>query len=163
FQGNGIAAGPVQRLLMDPINLVTTGYVQDNKQKNDNHEAGYAFGGPFIKNRLDFFSAASPRFQSRELTYLTTDNQRVNLTQDATLWQAYNKVSADVTHNLRVNASYYWSPFHADGAFPAYNFYGNGRTDTAVTLLANQTQGYFNPQSNYGADLSYTITPTTLF
>jgi hypothetical protein len=165
YQGNGISAGPVKRLLMDPNNLITTGFVQDNKQKNDIHEPGYSFGGPFIKNRLYFFSAASPRFQSRDFLYLTTDVplQRATLKQDATFWQAYNKISADITHNLRVNASYYWSPFHAEGRIPAYSLYGNQATSTAAALRPNQDQGYFNPQSNYGADVSYTVTPTTLF
>jgi hypothetical protein len=163
FQGNGIAAGPVKRLLMDPSNLITTGYVQDNKQKNDFHEAGYSLGGYFIKNKLYFFSAASPRFQSRDLKYITSDSQNVTLHQDQTFWQAYNKASADITSKLRLNVSYYWSPFHGEGGLPAYGVYGNQTTSTAASLLPNQTQGYFNPQSNYGADLSYTINPTSFF
>ena len=165
FRGSGIAAGPVPRLLMDPKDLVTVTNVQDNKQKNDIHEPGYALGGYFIRNRLYFFSAASPQFQSRDILYLTADAQpqRVTLHQDQTFWQAYNKISADVTHNIRVNVSHYWSPFHGEGRLPGYTVYGNQTTSTAAGLLPNQTQGYFNPQSNYGADISYTINPTTLF
>ena len=162
FQGSGIAAGPVKRLLMDPSNLVTTGYVQDNKQKDSTHEAGYSLGGYFIKNRIYFFSAASPQWRSRDFLYQTSDNQRVTLTQDRTNWQAYNKISADLTQKIRLNVSHYWSPFHAEGRIPAYGVYGNQTTSTAAGLRPNQDQGFFNPQSNYGADVNYTISPTTL-
>jgi hypothetical protein len=162
FQGNGIAAGPVHRLLMDPKNLITVTYQQDNKQKNDQHEAGNSQGGYLIKNKIFFFSAASPRWQSRSLLYNTSDNQQVTLYQDATFWQAYNKVSADITSRLRVNAGFYWSPFHGMGQLPAYDGYGTYSTKTKAALLPNQTQGYFNPQSNYSGDISYNISPTSL-
>ena len=162
FLGSGIAAGPVQRLLMDPVNLITTGYVQDNKQKNTTHEIGYSLGGYFIKNRLYFFSAASPRFQSVDRKYLTSDNQVSSLHQDQTFWQSYNKVSFDITNKLRFNAGFYWSPFHGQGALPAYSVYGNQTTSNVAALQANAVRGYFNPQTNYNADLTYTVTPTTL-
>jgi hypothetical protein len=163
FLGNGIAAGPVPRLLMDPKDLITVTDQQDHKQKNDQHEAGYSLGGYLIKNKIFFFSAASPRFQSRDQLYLTSDNQSVTLHQDQTFYQAYNKISADITSRLRVNASYYWSPFHGEGGLPSYNGYGNYSTNTKAGLLPNQNRGYFNPQSNYSADVTYNITPTTLF
>ena len=136
--------------------------MQDNKQKNNQNEAGYSLGGYFIKNKLYFFSAASPRWQNRELKYQSSNNQVVNLTQDQKFWQAYNKVSADITTKLRANVSYYWSPFSGQGRLPGYNTYANSSTNTASSLRANQIQGYFNPQSNYGADVSYTLSPTTL-
>jgi hypothetical protein len=162
FQGNGISAGPVKRLLMDPKDLVTTTYVQDNKQKNSTHEPGYSLGGYFIKNKLYFFSAASPRWQDRSLKYLTADNQDLTLTQSQSFLQAYNKISADITSKLRVNVSYYWSPFHGEGALLAYSGYGNQTTNTKAAMLPNQNRGYFNPQSNYSADVAYVISPTSV-
>jgi hypothetical protein len=162
FLGSGIAAGPVNRLLMNPTDLLTTGYVQDNKQKNTTHEIGYSLGGYLVKNRVYFFSAASPRFQDRDIKYLTSDNQAVTLHQDQNFWQAYNKVSADITSKVRFNAAFYWSPFNAQGALPAYSLNGNQTTNTAAAIQANQVRGYFNPQTNYNADVTYTINPTTL-
>ena len=162
FTGNGISAGPVQRLLMDPKDQLTVTYQQDNKQKNDQHEAGYSLGGYLIKNKIFFFSAASPRFQSRDVKYLTSDSQTVTLHQDQTFYQAYNKISADITSRLRVNAGYYWSPFHGEGNLPGYDGYANYSTSTKAGLLPNQNLGYFNPQSNYSADVSYNISPTSL-
>jgi hypothetical protein len=162
FRGAGISAGPVQRLLMDPTDLLTTGYVQDNKQKNTIHEPGYALGGYLKKNRVYFFSAASPRFQDVDRRYLSSDNQVVNLNQNQKFWQAYNKVSADITSKLRFNAGFYWSPFSSQGALPAYNKYGNQSTNSAASLNANQVRGYFNPQTAYNADLTYIANATTL-
>ncbi len=166
FRGNGISAGPVHRLFMNPNDLVTVTYQQDNKQHNSTHEAGYSLGGyiPGIKGKkVTFFSAASPQFQSRDQLYLSSDNQNIALHQDTTFWQAYNKVSADITDKLRANASFYWSPNHQEGAIPSYTGTGNRSTSSASSLLANQIRGTFSPQSNYNADINYTVTPTSLF
>ncbi len=162
YTGNGIAAGPVKRLLMNPVDLVTTGYVQDNKQKSTTNEIGYALGGYFIKNRVYFFSAASPRFGDSDRKYLTADNQTVSLHADTRTWQAYNKLSADITSKLRLNAAFYWSPFSQAGILAGYSNAGNQSTSTASALLANQARGFFNPQSNYNGDVTYTVNPTTL-
>src|SRR5262245_3311880 len=89
FAGNGISAAPVKRLLMDPNDLKTVTYQQDFKNPSTSHEAGYSFGGPFVKNRVYFFSAASPRFQDDTRSYRSTDNQIVTLTRDQNFWQAY--------------------------------------------------------------------------
>jgi Carboxypeptidase regulatory-like domain/TonB-dependent Receptor Plug Domain len=159
---NALAAGPVKRLLMNPTDLLTTGYVQDNKQHNRTNEIGYALGGYFIKNRLYFFSAASPRFEDRIQKYLTSDNQTTTLHRDQRFWQAYNKVSADITSKLRFNAGFYWSPFSAQGALLAYSKNGNESTSSKASVDANQIRGFFNPQVNYNADVTYTVNPTTL-
>ncbi len=81
YAGNGINAGPVKRLLMDPNDLVTVTYEQDKKQKPNQNEFGYSLGGYFIKNKLYFFSAASPRWVKSERLYLTSDNKSQSLTQ----------------------------------------------------------------------------------
>jgi hypothetical protein len=162
FWGSPLNAGPPKRLFMDPVDLKTVTYQQDFKNPSNWHEPGYSFGGPFIKNRLYFFSAASPQFNDRELTYVTADNQRVTLTRDTTNWQAYNKLSVDIFHNLRANASFLWTPQSVEGALPAFNGYGNGTTNTAASLRPNQGRGTFSPQSNYNASIDWTVTPTTL-
>jgi hypothetical protein len=162
FFGSRLNAGPTERLFMDPVDLKTVTYQQDHKNPSTWHEPGYSFGGPLIKNRLYFFSAASPQFNDREVTYLTADRQRVTLNQETRNWQAYNKLSVDIFRNLRANASFLWSPRSTDGALPAFNAYGNGTTNTAASLLPNQNRGTFSPQSNYNASIDYTATPTTL-
>ena len=86
--------------LMDPNNLLTISYVQDNKGINNNHEVGYSVGGRIIKDKLFFFSAASPQFQRREIPYFTTDKPtHVCEHSDATYMQAYNKLSLHAARN----------------------------------------------------------------
>jgi hypothetical protein len=162
FYGSPLNAGPPQRLFMDPVDITTVTYQQDFKNPNKWHEPGYSFGGPILKNRLYFFSAASPQFNKRENTYLTSDNQRVTLTRDITNWQAYNKLNWDILRNLRANAAFLWTPSHSEGAIPGFSGYGNATTNTAASLLPNQNRGTFSPQSNYNASIDWTATPTTL-
>src|SRR5262249_49354824 len=56
YSGNSISAGPVQRLLLNPLDDKTVSYAQDHKNPSNNHEVGYSLGGYFVKNKLFFFS-----------------------------------------------------------------------------------------------------------
>ena len=162
FAGSKLTAAPSQRMLMDPKGLLNISMINDAKQPSSQHEAGYSLGGYFIKNRLYFFSAASPRWVGEKRLILATDNTPVNLTRDTQYWMAYNKVSADVTRNIRATVGYLWTPTSAQGALPGYNYGANQSTSGATSLQANQVQGYFSPQSNYNASVDWTISPTTL-
>jgi len=163
LSGSPLNAAPPKRMLMDPSDLMTVGYINDNKNKSDRHEAGYSLGGYFIKKRLYFFSAASPSFVAASRDYLAgTTKTPMTLYSDNTYWQAYNKISADITQKLRFTAAYLWSPSHQEGVFAAYNGYSNSYTSSAATLQANQVRGMFNPQSNYNASIDWTISPTTM-
>jgi hypothetical protein len=162
YFGNALNAGAPKRLLMDPSDLLTVTYQQDYKFPLNNHEAGYSFGGPFIKNKLYFFSSASPRFQQANADFFTSDKKLVNIHQDQQFWQAYNKVSFDPFSNLRINAAFLWTPTARQGIIPAFSGYANNSTSNAASVLANQNRGTFSPQSNYNADINWTVTPTTL-
>jgi hypothetical protein len=162
FFGDKLNAGAPKRLFMDPSDQVTVTYQQDYKFPLQNHEAGYSLGGPFIKNKLYFFSAASPRFQKAEIDIWSSDNQLVHINQDQQFWQAYNKVSFDPWQNLRINAAFLWSPTSRQGIIPAYTGYANRSTSNAASLRVNQGRGTFSPQSNYNTQIDWTATPTTL-
>ncbi len=163
FSGNAISAGPVQRLLLNPADNKTVSFVQDHKDPSKNNEVGYSFGGPLIKNKLFFFSAASPRFTDRTNNYLAnsgTSPFSINRTQ--TFWQAFNKVTFEPTSRLRGSVSWQWSPTKSTGSLPAYDFQGNGTTSSLAALAPRAGIGFFAPQSNYGASLDYTVSPTML-
>ena len=160
FTGNPISAGAPKRMLMDPNNLLTISYIQDYNFDRKGHEAGYSLGGYFIKNRVYFFSAASPQFIEESRKYYSVDWQPVTLTRSTRYWQAYNKVSADITHSLRATAGYLWSPSSGQGTLPATNGYGNQVTSSVSSIQANQIIGYFSPQANYNVNLDWTISPT---
>lgn len=161
FSGNAISAGQVQRLLMDPNDLKTVTYQQDYKNPVSTHEVGYSLGGYFLKNRLYFFSAASPSFRTRERDYIATDGM-AHLKEDSKSWQAYNKVSVDITRSMRASIGYLWSPSSAEGVIAAFDGYGNQRLATVAGIEANQVRGYFSPQANYNANLDWALSPTSL-
>ncbi len=165
LSGNALSAAPRQRLLLSPSDDTTTKYWQDAKQKDRRQEVGYSLGGYFIKNKLYFFSAASPRWTRRTNNYkFTNGREDDSISQKALSNQVFNKVGFDITKNLRGSIHHLWTPTAATGIFPGYN--GEGPNFTTSSKAANQTrktQGFFQPQANYGAQLDWMATPTTLF
>jgi hypothetical protein len=165
FSGSALNAGPPKRLLMDASDLTTVSYVQDWKNPSKTHEIGYALGGRFIRNKLFFFSAASPQYNKRRDYRLMSGDaipQMVTLKSDTTFMQAYNKVSFTPFSRLTGSFGWLWSPSHQEGILPAQSNYGNQSTSTAASLLVNQGRGYFAPQSTYSGNIDISMTPTTL-
>ena len=163
YSGNAISAGPVQRLLLNPADNKTVSYVQDHKYPSNSNEVGYALGGRFIKDKLFFFSAASPRFVHSENTYLADSGVNpATIKQDQTYWQVFNKISFEPAARVRGSVFWLWSPTKSTGSLPAYDFFGNGITSSTAALAPRANIGYFAPQSNYGGNLDFTLTPTTL-
>src|SRR5205085_6312154 len=66
--------------------------------------------------------------------------------------------------NLRGNAFFLWTPTQSTGRLPGYNGEcPNCNTTSKAASQVNREIGYFAPQTNYGTDLTWMITPTTLF
>ena len=163
YYGNGISAGPVKRLLLDPSTEATASFVQDDKQKDNNHEVGGSLGGYFIKDKLWFFTSASPNFRRRSNDYkFSGGTEPATLKAEETYWQLFNKLSYSPTQRLRTNFSWLWSPAKAEGRLPAYNNVANAVTSTLASNAVYQQVGYFQPQNNYSGQIDYTITPTSL-
>lgn len=164
MSGNGLNASPVQRLLLSPTDQITTRYHQDVKQKNNTNEIGYALGGYLIKDRLYFFSAASPRFGRRTNDYkFSNGTEPGSIDQKSLSNLAFEKLSFDITKSLRGNMFFLWTPTASTGRLPGYN--GEGPNFTTSSLAANQVNkgiGYFAPQTNYGLDLTWMASPTTV-
>lgn len=162
--GNMLNAGPRRRLLQSPTNDTTVAYYRDAKQKNDVHEIGYSLGGYFLKNHLYFFSAASPRFIRRTNDYMFSNGtESGSINQEATQHMLFEKVSFDIGKNLRGSVHWLWTPTKSTGTLPGYN--GECPNCLTSSLSANgirANQGYFAPQSNYGAQLDWVMSPTSL-
>jgi len=162
--GNSLNASPVQRLLLSPSDQRTTKYHQDVKQKNDINEVGYTLGGYLIKNRVYFFSAASPRFGRRTNDYKFANGATDSINQKSLTNLAFEKLSFDITKNLRGNAFFLWTPTASTGRLPGYNGEcANCNTTSLAAAQVNKGIGYFAPKTNYGIDLTWMATPTTLF
>ncbi|HET8546478.1 MAG TPA: TonB-dependent receptor [Bryobacteraceae bacterium] len=161
YGGNRMSAGPVKRLLLDPTDEKTVSYVQDHKNQNDNHEPGFSLGGPFIRNKLYFFSAASPRWQRTENTYLLDDGTDT-VKRERTFHMLFNKLNWDPTSRVRTNFTWLWTPTRSAGRLPAYDFTGNRLTLDQAALQPYKSQGFFQPQSSYTGQVDVTLTSTTL-
>jgi hypothetical protein len=164
LSGNKLSAAPVNRLLLSPTDDVSTKYWQDKKQKLDRHEMGYALGGYLVKDRVYFFSAASPRWGRDTFQYGFSNGRdndsinRKNLGQ-----QVFEKVSADITRNLRASAHILWTPLSSTGSLPGYNGEcPNCLTSSAAANQVRKSIGFFQPQTNYGGTLDWVASPTTL-
>lgn len=165
LSGNKLNASPVQRLLQSPTDQITVKYWQDEKQKADTQEVGYTLGGYLVKNRLYFFSAANPQFNRDERNYKFSNGREPGTFSRKSLNNfAYEKLSYDISRNLRGSTFFYWTPTATTGRLVGYN--GECPNCTTSSLAANQVNrniGNFIPQTNYGSDLTWVATPTTLF
>ncbi|MFN0106431.1 MAG: carboxypeptidase regulatory-like domain-containing protein [Bryobacteraceae bacterium] len=161
--GNKLGAGPVQRLLLDPIDDRTVSYVQDSKFKNDTHEFGGSLGGYLIKNKLFFYTAISPQFQRSSFDFLFKNGAEPDTIDRKRLFMnAFNKLSFDPTNRIRTNFSWLYSPFYSEGTLPAFDSYANSVSADRASNQANKTRGFTNPQASYSGDINIQLSNTSL-
>ncbi len=102
YSGNAISAAPVLRLFADPVSEKVAKHFQDTKQTDNSHEIGGSLGGYFIKNKLYFFTAFSPRWRDREGTYKYSNGAETATNhRDNTYHQMFNKLSWDPVSRIR--------------------------------------------------------------
>lgn len=134
YSGNGLGASPVLRLQADPVTEKLAKHIQDTKFPDNNHEIGGSLGGYFIKNKLYFFSALSPRFRRQSGTYKFGNGVSTSdVYRDSTFHQMFNKLSWDPVSRVRTNFSWLWSPTKVKGFIPRPNAYAADTTTLPLT------------------------------
>jgi hypothetical protein len=126
---------------------------------------GYSLSGYFIKNRLYFFSAASPRWNRDSRDYNFSNGKEPDTFKRKSVNNLlFEKLSYDITKNLRGSMFWFWTPTSSTGRLAGYNGEcPNCSTASRAASQVNRNIGYFAPQANYGSDLTWMATPTTLF
>jgi len=165
YFGNAISAGPVPRLFLANQFSATANnpsYQQDYKPQNDTHEFGGSLGGPILKDKLFFFSSYSPQIQRRSQDYNFNDGSRDTIASQSNTQQLFNKVTYTPVQKLHVNANWLWTPTRTTGTPPAYDSVGNALLSSRSSVQVNKTRGWTQPQSNYSAQIDWTLSPTAM-
>jgi outer membrane receptor protein involved in Fe transport len=158
YIGNALSAGPVKRLVLDPVDFQTVGYFDDDKPVNNQNEFGGSLGGPIVRNRLFFFGSLSPRVVRRTNEYMFSNGTEPgSIHQDQTAWQGFGKVTY-AAGRVNANASVLMTPTRSEGRLPAYDSTGtNFLTTSSAANEANRTRGFESDQTSVSANVDLTV------
>jgi len=121
---------------------------------------GFTIGGPLLglipnmpgRDRIFFFAAFNPEFNSFEETVNFTGVGPTPLSQNTHTFYTYGRVDAEVTHKVRVFGSYlYQGQRQAGESLPG---------EDSTTGIPNPAAG--NPITNYAHDIGYSAPNITL-
>jgi hypothetical protein len=159
FDGSPVSAGPIKRLVLNPVDDATVSYVQDEKQRNLRNEIGGSIGGPIVKDRLFFFGSVSPRLVRRTNIYGYSSNTDQGSVDQS---QTYNQMFGKVTYSrnrIQANGSVLATPTTSEGVLLAYN--GTAPNATSVSAAGNQAnigRGWEQNQINTSGNVDISLT-----
>lgn len=165
YYGNKLNAAPAKRLVLGdaptpgpyPMN-----YFQDGKFKRDNHEFGGSIGGPILKDKLWFYTAASPKWLSQINDYEFTDGPG-SMSRSASQMNWFSKVSWNPTERIRTNFSFLYTPQYLKGSLYGYNGYGENWTkNTKANAAAVRGLGFSQAENSVTGQVDWTVTNSSL-
>jgi outer membrane receptor protein involved in Fe transport len=156
YEGSALAAGPVRRLVLDPVSEATSFFVQDAESPSRNQEFGGSLGGPILRDRLFFFGSYSPRQETRTNTYNYLDGTR-DIDREVWRQQAFGKLTF-ASRRLNANWSTLWTPTEATGTLGMYDAATPNAVNTTLGSQLSQTdRGYETNQVNTSGTADVTL------
>jgi hypothetical protein len=154
YLGSGLSAGPIERLVLSPLDDKTVLHVQDGKQSNHGNEPGASIGGPIVQNHVFFFGSYSPRLVRRTNNYLFSSGTETGaIDQKQTMTQAFGKVTY-TAGRLQANASVLATPTRVTGTLPAYSGIApQFITSSLASNNVNINRGFSQDQYNAAGDV----------
>jgi hypothetical protein len=156
YSGNGISAGPVQRLVLSPSDDKTVFHVQDEKQKSNRNEVGGSIGGPIVRDHLFFFGSVSPNFLNRTNNYkFSSGAENGSIPLDSKNYQAFGKLTY-AAGRVQANGSVLMTPSRTTGTLSAYNGTGpNVISSSLAGNAANIPRGFNTDQTNVSGNVDF--------
>ena len=162
YEGSKLSAGPVKRLVLDPVDDLTVTYQQDTKAPDNRNEIGGSIGGPIVKDKLFFYGSFSPRFATRTNSYnYSNGTEHGDIKRDQKLMQLFGKVTYS-SSRFTASGSALFTPTTSTGTLPAYN--GSGENSITSSLAANQpnvTRGFEQTQTNTSGNVDVILSGTS--
>jgi len=173
YYGSKLSAAPPERLTLDPTTGSDVAYFQDRKGKRNSNEIGGSFGGPLVKDRLWFYTAASPRWTSRRVDYQffkemneTTGRPvfepgEMNRSSHKMNW--FNKLSWNPVDRIRTNFTWLYTPEYQTGSLYGYDEWGiNATSSTKADAFADSRRGYNQAENSLTGQVDLTLTNSSL-
>jgi len=150
---NSAPRGFWQRTALDPTKN------EFFRQREDEYRTffpGFTFGGPLIKQRLNFFTGYTADLDRRERTVPFLVGTRTT-TQRIVSHRGVARVDYAPTQKLQINTSYFWNPVKQTGQLTG--------VDPRVAPPATDfsIRGGYVPASNYTASATYTANSHLIF